>query len=116
MAHIVLEPRGPLELGILGDEYERLVQDLEAQGHRVTLRPAAEYRSRDAVIQGAYVVAVYLAENVTEEVLGAIVYAVGHRLVARYRPKHRRRAGIYAADGRTVLREVDLPDKPDDPD
>jgi hypothetical protein len=104
MARIVLQP-APIELGLLGDGYELLQRDLEAQGHDVTTLEPEERRSVDphtAAIAYTVAVAIYVSREISKPTLEEIGRVLRDRLVAHWRITRPRKALIYGEDGRVI--------------
>jgi hypothetical protein len=110
MAGITLAPT-PLELGLHREQYDRLVRELEEQGHDVELRRPIEERAPPGDASGpapALELAVHIAGFVSDHIVDALVGVLIARLASRLRRNEPRRVTIYGPDGR-VLRELELP-------
>ena len=117
VAKLVIRPRF-YDIGFFPEQYDELVNNLRMQGHEVIVEREVEERSAGvAVLQTAYDVAVHLLEEADDALVDAVVLS----LVVWLRGKAklgsnrggRRRAFIYGSKGE-LLREVELPEGPDD--
>jgi hypothetical protein len=70
VAKIILRPRF-FEIGIFRDQYDELIDALEAAGHDVAVEREIEERSAVEVARTLYDVAVHLADEADEAFVGA---------------------------------------------
>lgn len=102
-----------MELGLHGQAYEGLIDDLEEQGFEAEIRRPVEQRG--AAPQDLVNVALWLSEEVGRETLGVIIGIFIERMQrsrrARKRPPPRPpKAVLYGPNG-DPLRELEIPDR-----